>query len=130
MKKIILGIICTLIALPSIAQIKLEENKTLPIGQIKEETQNIANIGNYYAGVVAYALICKFPDPEIKIIYDSYFKKLAQFNLSDSDRDYIRKNYEKEFMITMLKNKDKNNTDPSCDKFKPEYEKILEYVKK
>jgi hypothetical protein len=130
MKKMILGIVCALVALPGIAQIQLEENKTLPQGQQKGEVQNIANVGKYYANIVAYAMICKFPEADNKIIFDNYFKKLSQFKLSQFDRDFLLQDYETEFKITMEKNKGKTEKDSSCDKFKPEYDKIVEYVKK
>ncbi len=130
MKKIILGMICLLVTLPGMAQIKWEENKTLPQGQLKGEIQNISNVGKYYANVIAYSMICKFPDPDNKAIFDNYFKKLSQFNLSQADKDYLLKDYEKEFRVTMEKNKGKSEKDSSCEKFKPEYDKILEYVKK
>lgn len=130
MKKLILGIICAITALPGLAQIKMEENKTLPQGQLKGEVQNIAKVGQYYANVIAYSMICKFPDSDNKIIFDNYFNKISQFNLSEVDKDYLLKNYESEFKITMEKNVGKTEKDSSCDKFKPEYQKILEYIKK
>lgn len=130
MKKKILGIIFTILALPSIAQIKLEENKTLPRGELRNEVQNISNVGKYYANVVAYSIICKFPENDNKIIFDSYFNKMSQFKASESEREYLIKDYEKEFRNVLEKNKDKNEKNSSCEKFKPEYEKIVEYVKK
>lgn len=130
MKKIILWTIFTILALPSIAQIKLEENKTLPQGEIRSEVQNVSNVGKYYANVVAYSIICKFSENDNKIIFDSYFSRLSQFKASESEREYLLKDYEKEFRNILEKNKDKNEKNSSCEKFKPEYEKILEYVKK
>lgn len=130
MKRIILGIIFTIIAFPSIAQIKLEENKTLSQGGIRIEVQNISNVGKYYANVVAYSIICKFSENDNKIIFDSYFDKLSQFKASESEKDYLLKDYEKEFRNILEKNKGKNEKNSSCEKFKPEYEKIVEYVKK
>ena len=130
MKKIILAICCVFMTLPGIAQIKLEENKTLPQGQLKGEVQNIANVGKYYANIVAYGLMCKFPESDNKLIFDSYFKRLSQYNLTIPERDLILKTYELEFKLTLEKNKGKNEKDSSCDKFRPEYNKIVEYLKK
>jgi len=112
------------------AQIKLEQNKTIEQKSQKTQYIEISNFGKYQANIIAFASLCKFSEDSIKIINDAYFMKLNQFNLTEPEKSDLAKEYKTEFEKVVDTHVGKTEQQLSCSKFKVEYDKIIEFLKK
>lgn len=101
-------------------------NQTTHLNQ--EKLKNIVGYAKYTATIVGYADFCGFSKNEQKIIFDNYFNKIKNLNLSSEQIKVISDSFTE--TAQEAKGLGVSNSKLTCSQFKVEFDNIIKTISK
>lgn len=130
MKKYILVLI-SLLSMNAIAQITLKDDSTTykseqpQNGKLSPDKFKELNGFSKYSGTIqGFSGYCNFPVDSQKLFYEAFMKKIISLNLTKNEFEII----ESSFKQSTYEIKQKGINGLTCDKFKPDFDKIIESI--
>lgn len=129
MKKLML--ILAVVTTNSFAQISLKDdsitykNETPSKGVLStEKFQELNGFTKYTATIQGFSGFCKFSEDYQKVFYNNFIQKITNLKLSKEENEIINNSF-KQVAYDIKKNGIEGLT---CDKFKPDFEKIIKEI--
>lgn len=131
MKKIMIGLLMVC-SMNAFAQLSLKDDSVTfkdekPNNGIlsSEKFKELNGFTKYSGTIQGFSGYCQYPAESQKIFYDNYMRKIANINLSKDELEIITNSFKQ----TAYEIKKNGINGLSCDKFKPDFEKIIKDIK-
>lgn len=133
MKKINMLILLGLLSSNVFAQITLKDDSTTFKSEIpksgklnSEQFKKLNGFSKYSGTIQGFSGYCNYSSEDQKLFYDNFYKQVLKLSLSDEENEILFNS----FKHSAYEIKEKGINGLSCEKFKDEFSKIINDIKK